>query len=694
MLHFLTFSRGVKRKSTEDKPKKVSRSKIDKNPDKNDQSSETLDENATKKLTEKKTRKKRITEKKLDKAKAWRRSTLRMKAISLSDEDDDDFQLEKNEDDENRKLPPTEEKAQCDDVGQDAPLVNEEEYFLDEIDNGRRDVFENECKGSEPNHIDYVNVANGASVQNTIKKTDEHMDDDFICTQNISSFLPSSTPTRHFQTLPSSSNSCRLNRNVLKMPVVPSPPKYDDLDDILDDDLSICHSANRTKDMADDGECGDHYGISPKKRDVSFNAIEDPFYENTADWDASPKEKDDIREFAVSNPIFTQSKNVDCDVLRVSKVACFQEDGGNTKGEVSNLDLFGDSLIDFEDDFEDCPSPPVVTQVKPKYDEEKPLYAPVNRDSLDYQQTEIEFNAVQDCSRKRDSSFLEFNKTKDSLFPSQKDDINGGKAVDGVDNVDSIQDLIDLDDTTFDMFEEAQSAVPEYSPATHANVLDDAAYKEDLIFKKIKSPVICNNEALVSAVNYSPSSDSDCGLSIPSLATRIKNRNVVNVDYMQKAVRCSVEKKNENSPNISNGSKVTDTKPSENIRSEFTERTIANTVLDSHSQEESPVTKHSRRRRKGIGRITDDSPSPRKPIVTSRSDISDDEFDNCVLRRRKAKKVGVFKSPAVQHRNRSSDEDFEGDTSSKFFCGICIVNVAKTAILAIVHIMICISSVF
>ena len=820
---FCDFSRGVKRKSSEDNAKKISRKKVDQNANNGGSTVNLEEEKAGKQMGKKKSDKRSMAEKKLDKAKAWRRSTIRKKTVDLSDDDnDDDFEISANDKEIiafKGCIKPMDDVAQ---VG--FPSGN----LKCDLDNGagRLEVecpneLDNDRIGSEHDEMraGHAHAKNDKMPQlstgSTISRNNsEENDDDFFCTQNISNFLPSSTPTRDFRA-PSANLAVSKTKRSTLATSVPPPPSCD-LDDILNDDIQMDDLLNVSRKIENDTHFSDRYEVplsftkahTSASRSNEAKEVDSKTIERALDYNLKyldPLDKSD--EFNNGNSegfeISSSKHNIHVN-----------------NGEISNLDLFGDSLIvDFEDDFDDCPSPPVVSQcnlsdVKDHEKRSKTMNSSLGtkNDVIETKNENIGKNL--DIERSRAMNFslgtkndvfgtkyhndgknidtersktmnsslgtkndvvetknenfgknldIERSRTMNSSFGTKNDVVgtqyhNGGKNIDTErsktmnSSLGTKNDVVETKNENIGKnLNTERSRTMNFSLGTKNNVvgtqyhnggknidtersktmnsslgtkIDVVETKNKAVGKNIDTEFhdmistcddtrtsmfgLQGNKANVvrtvqrnlkhdsSDVDYlhdvdelafqladyevfDDESNFESPLPMPSLKSRLQNRRgditgksalKTNVDPEMKGT-VEVERNS-----VKNFNEYKTPCPGEPIKEDniccrsvnSANNTVNSSVefgdthaqgVDSHMEGDSPKLNNIRRRKKVIGRITDDSPTPIKENGVSMVDSSDDEFDSCILRRRKAKKIMVFKSPPVKQQNQSSDEDFE-----------------------------------
>ena len=713
-LNYVNFRRGVKRKSDENKPRKVSKKKLNQVADDGGDNGE-ANEDGGKQNGRKKSRVKLLAEKKLDKVKAWRQSTVKEKMTDFveNDSDDvDDFQLEGN----------------GRDSGNDGNDVIDD--FVGEI-NDSTDSFSERLKcqlddGAEiidlhfPDEVvdekfsrKFVNMkiepANTGRQKNCPAFDD---DDDFICTQNISTFLPRTTPKRGLRSSfarPKVSNS---RRGYLDG-AIPLPPNCDDLDAMLDADLK--NGGEVSTDSTENR-------IAGKQNSPGLSAANVDTYCNI---DAKSRELNQnekvincsFEELGSPNELY----EVQDGISEGFQVTSYENITEKNFRDISNLDLFEDSLIiDSEDEFDDCPSPPVVAQTKANDSKNRMTKVKIAGPCVHAKDDAF----IMNLEEPRKNASIEVgarNNARESMFC-----LGGDKADDRTNDqytyrnnlVNSLTDEIDLQLADFVDESSSETQLPilslksrirnrlcentvastsrvdtdfvikctvdndQYSkhifnpdnescppepirgknannhPVSHANEIAESVIEynvNDAVSKGKKSSEVCVGSVPPPMLDYS--SESDSNAIMPSLATRLKNGGDI---LGRDGIRSSKVGFNMNE-NRRTGNADTNTiqlNSNSNSISKVQSVENLNKTLNTFSciEKESPTFRNRGRRRKGIGKIIDDSPSPVKETSIC---SSDDELDSIMLRRKKAKKVGVIKSPPVRNGNQSSDEDFE-----------------------------------
>ena len=385
-----------------------------------------------------------MKEKRLDKAKAWRRSTIQ-KTIDLSD-DDGDFQSERNDRAVSGKVGPAMENVGNVDSGEEvdstteelAYPVDDEQHIVDLMNDQRALDNVNLCNVYDQMEVENINANEKSKIHESLRENiitsspENGEDDDFICTQNIASFLPSSTPNRDSR----APRNAALKSNALDA-AVPPPPACDDLDNLdnIDADFS-------SDDLLNKNENSSYKGIGGKCG-IALSNKESHYYSNLSSgsrkWNSSLNGK----SFEKAH-IFTQPKDAGIDASQGFGVVNCKNNTSLKDVELSTLDLFGDSLMgDFEDEFEDCPSPPVVCQVKTTDAKDQDKSIKSRSESFHSKEHNVlgaknERIMSGNVEQKLDCTLDRFDKTKDSLFGSYK---NGTCDFGGIDKNDSIDDI-------------------------------------------------------------------------------------------------------------------------------------------------------------------------------------------------------------------------------------------------------------
>lgn len=689
---------------------------------------------------EKKSRKKKIAEKKLDKVKAWRRSTLRMKTIDLTEDEDDDFQLERNDkrtdpdavsSKDNREHHEAKSSLQID--GNDVENAEDDELYqeqllsagvaykaLDDTDdcikdrNYEVDVEEIVLEKEENKPNSLITAATSSLEHLPSKAAESDEDIDFLCTQNIASLLPSSTPNRDFRALKSTSAALKRSLVTSEVITVPPPPKCGDLDDIAQDCNGLIDSSNDQIDLADKGsKRDDHHGSI-----ISSNTDGNKGSNNEV---SCPKFSEPSRNmndgFEKSNYVTLMTTKAE-DFSKISEVNHSGNEEINRIADLSNLDLFGDSLVDFEGDFEDCPSPSVVTQANVHGPEErKPI---IKRDYFDERallSKSIDSEDAKVVKREADSFLYEFDNMKDSSPAVQRDRKYKDKAVVAIDRDDDSKDInFDLFDCTagteeevtilslaarlkkrnssekgnspkkdaeclhviresmkgcstmmfsrqeiFDVAGSIKNDIPSCKSSNSTSKISKSNKRMDRgdpAFNDLNSPLTCHDKRSCDNANSSCSSDSDNDCPMPSLATRLRSRQMPSAKGTQRRA-------GSNLPNTVTNSKtsINTGHRDESMAAQYPAGIVDRANSEPEIEGDSPIVAKDRRRRKAIRRIMEDSQSPIKDDCNCVS--GDDDFDKSILGRRKTKKYAVFKSPLLRHSERSSDGDFECATAGK-----------------------------
>ena len=649
-LDFVIFSRGVKRKSSEDNAKKASRKKVDQNANNSGNAVHHDEEEAGRQMGRKKSSKHSMAERKLDKAKAWRRSTIRRKAIDLSDDDnDDDFELLGNG---KGKIAFNGCIKQMDDVSQVGSPSGNLKCHLDdgadrlelkcpnELEN---DMFSNEHgemrAGSAHTKNDKMPQLSTDNI--SLRNNSEDNDDYFLCTQNISNFLPSSTPTRDFRALSAKSSVPKTKRRTLEASV-PPPPSCD-LDSILDDDIQVDDLLSGRGKIENDTHIRGKY-----KAPLSFTktSVSDDRSNEAKEVDSETGEKDLDCNLQYLDPLNKSDKLHNCNSEGL-EISPSKHTIHANNGEISNLDLFGDSLmIDFEDDFDDCPSPPVVSQCKVNdvKDHEK---GPKTMKSCLGTKSDVVGTKYENNGKNIGTEFHDVIITRDdtrtSMFGLQRNEATDTRSIqrDLKHDSNEVDYLHDVDELAFQL-------------ADNEVFGDESNFESLLPMPSLKSRLQNRRGDVTGKTALKTYVDSEMEGTVEVQRSSVKISN-------EHESPCPEEPVKENSicsRSVNSANKTVNSNEEVSVTHGL--------VADSHMEGDSPKLNNIRRRKKVIGRITDDSPTPTKESVVSIADSSDDEFDSGILRRRKAKKIIAFKSPPVKRQNQSSDEDFE--------CGkFCIV---------------------
>ena len=788
----------MKRKSSEDNAKKIFRKKVDKNANNGGSTVNLEEEKAGKQMGKKKSDKRSMAEKKLDKAKAWRRSTIRKKTVDLYDDDnDDDFEILANDKeiiafkgcikqmDDVAKVGSPSGNLKCD---LDNGAGRLEVECPNELDNDRIGSEHDEMRAGHAHakNDKMPQLSTGSTIS---RNNSEDNDDDFFCTQNISNFLPSSTPTRDFRAPSANLVVSKTKRSTLAASV-PPPPSCD-LDDILNDDIQMDDLLNVSRKIENDTHFSDRYEVplsvtkarTSASRSNEAKEVDSKTIERALDYNLKyldPLDKSDELHNGNSEGFEISSSKHNIHV---------------NNGEISNLDLFGDSLmVDFEDDFDDCPSPPVVSQCNLSDVKHHEKRSNTMNSSLGTKNDVVETKNENigknlDIERSRTMNFslgtkndvvgtqyhkdgknidTERSKTMNSSLGTKNDVVetkneiigknldtersramnfslgtkndvvgtqyhNGGKNIDteisktmnsslgtknsvvGTKNenigknldterswtmnssLGTKNDVVEMKDknigknidTEFhDMISTCDDARTSMFGLQRNKANDVWTVQRNLKHDSSDIDYLHDVDELAFQLAgyevFDDESNFESPLPMPSLKSRLQNRRgditgklalKTNVDPVMKGT-VEVERNS-----VKNFNEYKTPCPGEPIKEDniccrsvnSANNTVNSSVefggthaqgADSHMEGDSPKLNNIRRRKKVIGRITDDSPIPIKENGVSMVDSSDDEFDSCILRRRKAKKIMVFKSPPVKQQNQSSDEDFE---YGKFF---------------------------
>ena len=597
---------------------------------------------------------------------------------------------------------------------------------------------------------------NGINVENALVNCDKMLkiskndallnkfandDDDFICTQNISNFLPSSTPDRNHNRLSVRTAGLQTGQSTLKMGI-PSPPKFGDLDDILDKDLQKEDLLNDSYKTRSDKDIDGKYKVALSNCNSEIGRMDSN--QNCRTLDCNLQEVDHLNksdgiqtglsggiQTGLSGGIQTGlSGGIQTGVSARFGLSLYKSEPDTQFGDISNLDLFGDSLIDdYEDDIGECPSPPVVTQSKMREVKDREKRAKTISSCLDTSNDmlRIKLENTQNISKEfcgMSSPSDDRNVGLFGLYDVDTDHTKNNNAFKEKSfKGNSIGRMVELDcqSPDFEMLDEesnSDSPLPILSLKSrirnrHGNDLRESAIndnadlesndilnekkhtneifdRQDSSFlrdrmkgnnvhrrrlhspnKMVKSNVelgvkeervdsseICNRTTLLRVTSdHSHSSVCDREATMPPLVTRIANRNGIRESDGTRTSNTEEICLDDNEKQSTGNGNINARQVKFDLESTRKRRSVD---TDSHIESDSPKLNNNRRRRKAIGRITDDSPSPKGKNSISRVDSSDDEFDNCILRRRKTKTVGVFVSPPpVQGRTASSDEDFE-----------------------------------
>ena len=712
----MRFRRGVKRKSDEYKPKKESKKKLNQNADDDNGDNDEANEDGGKQNKRKKSRVKLPKERKLDKVKAWRQSTVKEKTADFFEndsDDNDDFQLEGNGR-ENRN--------------------NATNDFVGEVNDAAESFSENlKCQLDGEAEIADLNFPNDV-VDDKFSKKFVNMrieygdkenrkdypafdeDDDFICTQNISTFLPRSTPKRGLRpsfARPKASNSRRGYLDA----AIPLPPTCGDLDALLDSDLKDGGLFPESKVSTENTENRIAWKHNSPVLNINANTY--------CNGDAKSKEPNES-EKVISCSFEELRKPSEFNEIQVGspegfQVTCCENKTDKNFGDISNLDLFGDSLIiDSDDEFDDCPSPPVVAQIKTNDAKSKIIKAKsavpcmdgkdsvfimnaedtkknasievdtrdnareslscLGRDKADNRTSDRYRHNSVNCLPEADEMDLQLadyvdESSSETQLPilSLKSRIRNRRCestVESTRRVDAdvaMKRTVEKDQYSNNMLgldnkscpsEPIRDKYPNHHPVCHADKMAESMLEYDVdeaVSIGRKSSEVCNGS--VPPPMLDRSSESNSNDIMPSLATRLKNRDdILGRDGIGSSKDDFNVNESRSTGNVDTNTRQFNSNPNSICKAQRVENMNKGLSTSSHVERESPVFCNKGRRRRGNGRITDDSPSPVKEISIC---SSGDELDNIILRRKKTKKVGVFKSPPVRNGNESSDEDFE-----------------------------------